>query len=63
MKIAYGKILVPLVVLISGLFTVQADALSGPRYVTNKGGVGTLALVEHRILQESIWWRGRMVFA
>jgi hypothetical protein len=48
MKIAYGKILVRLAcVLMCGLFTVQADALGGPQYVTtNKGGVGNLALVQ-----------------
>src|ERR1700733_8496468 len=47
MKSAYGKILVRLAcVLMCGLFTVQADALGGSQYVTNKGGVGSLALVE-----------------
>jgi hypothetical protein len=47
MKILYGKILVRLAcVLMCGLFTVQADALGGPQYVTNKAGLGSLALVE-----------------
>jgi hypothetical protein len=51
MKIAYGKILVPLVVLISGLFTVQADALGGPRYCDEQGWGGESGAGRHRILQ------------
>ena len=47
MKIAYAKILVRLAcVLMWGLFAAQAGALGGPPYVTNKAGLGSLALVE-----------------
>ena len=47
MKIANEEILVRLAcVLMCGLFTVHANALGGPQYVTNKGGMGSLALVE-----------------
>src|SRR5580698_5826210 len=47
MKIAYAKILVRLAcVLMWGLFAAQAGALGGPPYVTNKAGMGSLALVE-----------------
>jgi hypothetical protein len=46
MTTAYGKILVRLVcVLMCGLFKVQANALGGPQYVTNKecGGESCVA--------------------